>query len=159
MCESPVGGLSSLGVQTGGHPPTSDLLRFTSFTSAQWLRAVTLLHQLPVEPALRLAPNREGGARWPGPRVEVASLQGVESGLACGRLRPDGRGHVKKAPLFVVTYPRAPSTFSDGLWGGFRGSKYLLRRYDWSPRDTAYRMYMVTVPGRMFGFWSLSAGL
>ena len=24
--------------------------------------------------------------------------------------------------------PRAPNTFSEGVWGGFRGSKYLLRR-------------------------------
>ena len=28
-----------------------------------------------------------------------------------------------------VIYPRAPSTFAEGVWGGFRGSKYLLRRY------------------------------
>ena len=31
-------------------------------------------------------------------------------------------------PLTFI-YPRAPSTFLEGVWGGFRGSKYLLRRY------------------------------
>ena len=25
--------------------------------------------------------------------------------------------------------PRAPSTFLEGVWGGFRGSKYVLRRH------------------------------
>ena len=32
------------------------------------------------------------------------------------------------------TNPRAPSTFSEGVWGGFRGSRYLLRRY-LAPQD------------------------
>ena len=28
-----------------------------------------------------------------------------------------------------IMNPRAPRTFLEGVWGGFRGSKYLLRRY------------------------------
>ena len=36
--------------------------------------------------------------------------------------------------VMILTIHRAPSTFSEGVWGGFRGSRYLLRRYDWSPR-------------------------
>ena len=31
-------------------------------------------------------------------------------------------------------FPRDPSTFSEGVWGGLGGSRCLLRRYDWIPR-------------------------
>ena len=31
--------------------------------------------------------------------------------------------------LMALQLPRAPSTFWEGVWGGFGGSKYLLRRY------------------------------
>ena len=29
----------------------------------------------------------------------------------------------------TLLFPKAPSTFSEGVWGGFGGSKHLLRRY------------------------------
>ena len=39
---------------------------------------------------------------------------------------------------YIIICPRAPRTFLEGVWGGFRGSKYLLRRY-LEPQGCTYR--------------------
>ena len=53
----------------------------------------------------------------------------LQKGRASPSAPPLVSGHVLCHFVAIVEFPRAPSTFSEGVWGGFGGSKYLLRRY------------------------------
>ena len=63
------------------------------------------------------------------------------------------RGGCNPSCRLVIDVPRAPvgpskKVFGD-VWGGFRGSKYLLGRYDWSPRvyDPVAAVVYLDLPG------------